>query len=131
MKKLLILLLPILLLSACGSSDNSSQQSITNETNTSKAKTLSGTFTVGEDADLAPGVYDLKALGDNYGTISASTDDDPLVFLHFMASPKGLKKYQKYKNTDKETYSEEILGVVLKEGYTIESDISVQFTKVD
>ncbi|MBO0441647.1 hypothetical protein [Candidatus Enterococcus ikei] len=142
MKKIFLSVIPIVLLSACGSStsptQSSTKQTITSSsslptTNNSTAKVLSGILTVGDDGDLSSGTYDLKAVSDGYGAVSARTSDDKSIFRQYMASPTGLEKYNKqHKDGNPDLYIEDIPGVVLHNGDTIKTNgVSIEFTKVD
>ncbi|EOH95863.1 hypothetical protein UAY_03289 [Enterococcus moraviensis ATCC BAA-383] len=145
MKKLFLLVIPVILLAACGSSTDSASQK--NEqsasssssapiTNNSSTKTLTGRLTVGKDGDLEPGTYDLKAVDDGYGTVTARTSDDKPILREHMASLKGKENYKKNYvkdgDDDSDLYHESVTGMVVKEGDTVRvSKVSVEFTKVD
>ncbi|MEI5994021.1 hypothetical protein [Candidatus Enterococcus mansonii] len=141
MKKLVLLVIPIVLMSACNNSQNSissTDQSATSNSKVKKtekntSKTLTGDFIVGKDSEILPGVYDLTAIDDGFGTVSVKTENgEKMPFRRYMASPKGQDKVTKiYPDDGKpDIYSETVQGVLLHEGDEVHiRKVSIKFTK--
>ncbi|MCB5954026.1 hypothetical protein [Enterococcus sp. CWB-B31] len=141
MKKITLLVLSIIFLSACNSqtasttnsssSQPSSEQNANSSTTNTAVKTLTGDLTVGKD--IMPGIYNIKAIGDGYGTVSLlSADGEEMPFREYMASTEGKERLQKFPEAgDPENYSEEILGLTLRDGETIKiRELSISFSSV-
>lgn len=140
--KKIFLLIPIILISACGNSTDISslnKQTSSNNSNSilakkNQKKILTGKLTVGKDGDLTPGIYNLKAVGDDFGIANANSSNNKDILWAYMASKSGQKKCKEiYGEEEAKIYNnEEILGVVLHEGDSIKlTDISLEFTKTE